>query len=342
MTQVTINGNTYSDGVSTTGVNGLAQGGHRTYFIPLVSDVVTVAGQVSSNAAAVAADQATVAADKATVQSTASGVSLTTTSTSSVLIGSGTKTFTLAAAINIAIGQFAIASDQSNVANYVYGPVTAWNAGTKVLSIDSQVQGGSGTISSWNVSVSGARGAQGPTGGGTGDMLAAQNLNDLANKTTARANLGVAIGTDVQAYNANTVFANVSNTFTSAQIFSDQDVRRAVFEDCAEEAVNVGGTLSGSLTLDYVNGHYQYGTMTGNITSVTINNWPPSGKHGWMYLELNQDASGGRTLTLGSAFKTQNGAGISITTTPNARNRLIFTSRDAGTTILTDLGADYK
>lgn len=39
-------------------------------------------------------------------------------------------------------------------------------------------------------------------GGGTGDMLTTNNLSDLANKATSRTNLGVAIGTNVQAYDA--------------------------------------------------------------------------------------------------------------------------------------------
>lgn len=41
------------------------------------------------------------------------------------------------------------------------------------------------------------------TGAGGGDLLAANNLNDVANAATSRTNLGVAIGSDVQAYDAN-------------------------------------------------------------------------------------------------------------------------------------------
>lgn len=41
-----------------------------------------------------------------------------------------------------------------------------------------------------------------PAGGGGGDLLAANNLSDVANAGTARTNLGLAIGTNVQAYDA--------------------------------------------------------------------------------------------------------------------------------------------
>jgi hypothetical protein len=333
------NSNTYNDGVTPPG--NLDNGGHVVNFIPLISDTILLAAQVTTNAATVAADKAIVAADKATVQSTASGVSLTTTSTSSVLIGTGTKTFTLAAAINVQIGQYFKVTDQADSANYVFGNVTAWNSGTRVIEINVTVVGGTGTKSSWYASVSGERGAAGPTGGGTGDMLAAQNLNDLANKTTSRANLGVAIGTDVQAYNANTVFANVSNTFVSPQVFSDQLVTRAAFRDCSERAYSAGN-ISGAVTLDYTNGHYQYATVTGNITSVTVNNWPPSGDLGWLQIELTQDATGGHTIALGAAYKTPGGSGLSFSSAANAEDILMLRTRNAGTKIYADLGKDYK
>lgn len=43
---------------------------------------------------------------------------------------------------------------------------------------------------------------RGAAGAGTGDMLKSENLSGLANYTTARSNLGLSIGTNVQAYNA--------------------------------------------------------------------------------------------------------------------------------------------
>lgn len=54
MAGVTINGNTYTDDSNAS--TGLANGGHRTRFIPLIADVVTVAAQVADGAAAVQAE----------------------------------------------------------------------------------------------------------------------------------------------------------------------------------------------------------------------------------------------------------------------------------------------
>jgi len=45
-------------------------------------------------------------------------------------------------------------------------------------------------LNDWNISMTGLRGLQGPAGSGTGDLLAANNLSDVANAATARTNLG--------------------------------------------------------------------------------------------------------------------------------------------------------
>lgn len=50
-------------------------------------------------------------------------------------------------------------------------------------------------------------------GGGGGDMIAANNLSDVSSASVSRSNLGLAIGTNVQAYNANlTTWAGLTPT----------------------------------------------------------------------------------------------------------------------------------
>lgn len=61
-------------------------------------------------------------------------------------------------------------------------------------------------------------GDKGADGTGSGDLLAANNLSDLANAGTARTNLGVAIGSDVQAYEAGLAYL-AGLTFTNEATF---------------------------------------------------------------------------------------------------------------------------
>ncbi len=61
-------------------------------------------------------------------------------------------------------------------------------------------------------------------GSGTGDLLASQNLNDVASKSTSRTNLGVAIGSDVQAWSANLdEYAAVNPTAAGLALLDDAD-----------------------------------------------------------------------------------------------------------------------
>ena len=60
---------------------------------------------------------------------------------------------------------------------------------------------------------------KGAAGAGTGDMLKSENLSGLANYTTARSNLGLTIGTHVQAYSANlAAFASLTTGAASGNV----------------------------------------------------------------------------------------------------------------------------
>jgi hypothetical protein len=108
--------------------------------------------------------------------------------------------------------------------------------------------GGTGAITA-----SGARTNLGITGTGADTTYAyrANNLSDLASATTARTNLGLVIGTDVQAYNANNAVTNALQTFTASQrgtVTTDND---GSFDMSVTN--NFKCTLAGTATLTFTN-----------------------------------------------------------------------------------------
>ncbi len=128
---------------------------------------------------------------------------------------------------------------------------------------------------------------------------------------------------------------------TNAYNFANYQLDKAQVVDASETAHSLGN-IDGDVVLDYEFGHWQYATITGDITSLTINNLPADGQGGWFTLELVQDATGNHTITLGSAFKTAGGAGVTLSTGATARDLLHFTTRDAGATILTRSELDFS
>lgn len=85
------------------------------------------------------------------------------TSTSSVAIGTGSKTFILPTPMNVAFPLGAIVRAYgSNVNNYMTGVVTA--ATTSSVTINVTETGGVGTFNSWTLVLSGFRGANGQVG----------------------------------------------------------------------------------------------------------------------------------------------------------------------------------
>jgi len=91
------------------------------------------------------------------------GAGYTATSTTSLLIGTGSKAFTTQAGLAYSAGARARASSAADGANYMEGLVTAYSGTTLTINVDHV--GGSGTHADWNINLAGDVGATGPGGG---------------------------------------------------------------------------------------------------------------------------------------------------------------------------------
>ncbi len=110
---------------------------------------------------------------------------LSSVSTTSLAIGTGTKTFTAEASKQFAIGQTVRATYASDVNKWMQGTVSAYNPTTGSLSISVDTISGSGTYASWALALTGSVGPTGATGatgpaGSTGATGATGPANTLS------------------------------------------------------------------------------------------------------------------------------------------------------------------
>jgi hypothetical protein len=88
----------------------------------------------------------------------------TTTSTTSLTIGTGAQSLTVETLLAYAVGQYVVVSSVASSANRMEGYVTSYDPSSGVLVLNITVIAGSGTLSLWAVSIQGVPGVQGYIG----------------------------------------------------------------------------------------------------------------------------------------------------------------------------------
>jgi len=135
-TSVGGDGSTVTDDDNAT--TGLKEGGWKTRFVPALAQEVAVAAYVVNAALTVLG-----------------GATTNSTSTTSLAIGTGSKSLTLVESGKAyAIGQYVLAASTVSPSNYMIGQVTAFSGTSLVINVTSV--NGSGTLASWTISVTGA------------------------------------------------------------------------------------------------------------------------------------------------------------------------------------------
>lgn len=297
-------GSTYSDGV---GVGGMAEGGHRLYFFPLLTQYVAVAAFTAAKAQA--------AADAAVTAANAPGTSATTTS--SITVGTGTKSFTLAQTGKLfAVGQRVVVASNANALNSIAGPITAFTSNTGAMTINCDTTSGSGTYTDGVVSVSASGGVPSTrtiTGGGLatggGDMTA----NRIITVTEA-------LAADIRAGTNKTKVLTTGDTYDALAVVTLQF------------GANI--TTVGDASLDgskFINAQV---TLAGNFTLPNIANAVPG-----MFARIKfiQDATGGRIMSAwGNAYKAEGGK-PTLSTAPGAADFLYFDIVSSGEIVVSQI-----
>ena len=169
-----------------------------------------------------------------------------------------------------------------------------------------------------------------------------QLLSTISNAGTAAAADVGAFATTLQGAAADAALARTGGTMTGSLVLGtgasiaggDKVVSAVELQDVSETAPNaVTGPNGAALSLNYALGSvHRVTTGAGNITAVTVTNWPASGKVGSLTLIITQGAAA-RTIAWGTAYRFPGGTDFTLTATPGAIDIFTLMTLDGGATI---------
>lgn len=279
------------------------------------------------------------AVNKAYVEGYASGALQVGTSVSTVDIGLGNKSFTIAEAIARAWGPGTQLRASAVGGGYMVGTVITYASG--VVTIDMDYTNGTGSYSSWvlapqglAIAVTFSSGSAATPGlqvdGQSGDGLYSRSPGDVSVATGEGRRMSFGAVNDSAspialpgnaASNLHAVPKQQLDTaLTVAQAYTDSAIQSGTYSVGGQKVYVNPGHLSqiltdgASISWDCNNGQIATVTLGGNRSL----NSPTNLKTGSYVLYIKQDATGSRTLSFGSAFKWAGGVAPVLSTSANA------------------------
>ena len=184
-----------------------------------------------------------------------------TTSATSLTIGTGNKTLTVGATLSYSTAQTVIIAYDGS--NYMIGAVTSYNSGTGSLVVNVTNAYGSGTYTSWTVSLDGAVGSQGVQGyQGVQGTQGSQGVTGAQGSTGSQGSPGATGAQGNQGYQGSTGAAGATGQFGLA----DQGVKTSDFTAVAGGLHRVD-TTSNAVTVTLPSSPADLATVTVKIVA---------------------------------------------------------------------------